>query len=115
VHHHQLDIAVPGTFSAVDGDEEVNPTEVGAYVDFVDGDPLVIVEVGGLVQAVDQRRLEPGLAIVVSPRNGGCLTEVLVGTDRIRQGCVVDRDPALVAEAVVGALARSVIEAGIAT
>ena len=79
----------------------------------VDGDPVVVVEVGLVVGGGGLHRVAPARAVVVGARDRDLLAGELL--ERVGQAAVVDDDAAGEAERAVGAAPRAVVQAGVAS
>ncbi|TME59235.1 MAG: hypothetical protein E6I59_16935 [Chloroflexi bacterium] len=108
----ELDAAVAGAGVAEVGPVDIDTPKMRAAREVIDGDPIVVVEIGFVIGGGGRYRIGPGRAVIVGTGDGDLLaTELREG---IGQAAVVDGNSAGEAERAVGAAPGTVVQAGVA-
>ncbi|TMD37918.1 MAG: hypothetical protein E6J04_02980 [Chloroflexi bacterium] len=108
----ELDAAVAGAGVAEVGPVDIDTPKMRAAGEVINGDPIVVVEIGFVIGGGGRYRIGPGRAVIVGTGDGDLLAAEL--REGISQAAVVDGNSAGEAERAVGAAPGTVVQAGVA-
>ena len=108
----ELDTAVAGAGVAEVGPVDIDTPKMWTAGEVVNGDPIVIVEIGLVIGGGGRHRIGPIQAIIVGTGDGDLLAAEL--RERIGQTAVVNSDAAGEAKRAVDTEPGAVVQAGIA-